>query len=124
MFFISVVCISSHLIFWRIIITGKLTVKFVGEDGILIGCSLFATGRSVSDRADVVLFMLSLFLFTFGSSRCSLGYSVGVGGMEKLLRHSLGQLFTRPGFPLLIREINESGEKKHKHEKQERRQTE
>lgn len=111
MFFISVVCISSHLIFWRIIITGKLAVKFVGQDGTLIGCSLFATGRSVSDRA-------------FGSSRCSLGYSVGVGGMEKLLRHSLGQLFTRPGFPLLIREINESGVKKDKHEKQERRQTE
>lgn len=103
---------------------GKLAVKFVGQDRILIGCSLFAAGWSVSERADVVLFMLSLFLFTFASSHCSLGYSVGVDGMEKLLRHSLRQLFTRPGFPLLIREINESGQKKQKHEEQERRQTE
>lgn len=51
-----------------------------------------------SEKADVALFMLSLFLFTFASSCCSFGCSAGVGGMEKLLRHARGQLFTRPAF--------------------------
>lgn len=57
---------------------GKLAVKFVSQDGTLIGHSLFAPGYSVSGGADVVLFMLSVLLFTFASLCCSLGHTVGV----------------------------------------------
>lgn len=56
--------------------------------GKLIYCSLFGAGRLVSAKGDVVLFMLSLSMFIFTSSHCSLGCSVGgVDGMEWLLLH-------------------------------------
>lgn len=43
----------------------------------------------VSERADVLLFML------FASSRCSSGCGVKVVGMEKQLRHAVGQLWIK-----------------------------
>ena len=68
--------------------------KGFAKDGTLIGCLLFVTAWSVSEKGDVVLFTLSLVLFTFAlSSHCSLGYSAGVGGVERLLRHPLEDKF-------------------------------